>query len=171
MRRSDFSSGIEPSSLPPQALPLPDQRRSLGVRMSDFSSPPPPLLFCRGWISGVALEGTLAQTGQPYGGSLSFGTPIRLGLPPHTPSRDGRRLPSPAAPSCSCLRLLVASVRPLEGLAPSVIHPCPTHFPPRQWSRFQPHTLKSMAQPVPQNSYRLVQNIQPGHNVRDKPWS
>ena len=47
MRRSDFSSGIEPSSLPPQALPLPDQRRSLGARMNDFSPPPPPLHLSR----------------------------------------------------------------------------------------------------------------------------
>ena len=92
MRRSDFSSGIEPSSLPPQALPLPDQRRSLGVRMNAFSPPPPPLQPFLGWISGVTLTGTLAQSGLPYGGSLSFETAIRLGLPSHTPSRERVRL-------------------------------------------------------------------------------
>jgi hypothetical protein len=128
MRRSDFSSGIEPSSLPPLALPLPDRRRSLGVRMSDFPPPPPSLPSYRGWKSGVALESTLAQVGRPYEDSLAFGAAVRLGLPLHTPSRDGNGCQSPAVPSCSCLRLLVASNGPHEGLPPSVIHPCPTHF-------------------------------------------
>jgi len=92
MRRSDFSSGFGPASLPSWVLPSPDRRRSLGVRMSDFPSPPPPTPSCRDWIPGVALRRTLAQAGRPYGGSLSFGAAVRLGLPSHTPSRERSRL-------------------------------------------------------------------------------
>ena len=64
------------------------QEISWGVRMNDFP-PPPPLPSCHDWIPGVALEGTLAQTDLPYGGSLAFGAAVHLGLPSHTPSRGG----------------------------------------------------------------------------------
>ena len=153
MRRSDFSSGIEPSSLPPQALPLPDRRRSLGVRMSDFPPPPPSLPSYRGWKSGVALESTLAQVGRPYEDSLAFGAAVRLGLPLHTPSRDGNGCQSPAVPSCSCLRLLVASNGPHEGLPPSVIHPCPTHL------RFRPPGFARGSTPVVQHPVPSSLNV------------
>jgi len=70
----------------------------------------------------------------------------------------------PASASCSCLRLLVASNRPHKGLSPSIIHPCPTHLPPRPRPRLQPHTLVALVNPVPEPSYHLVQEIQPGHS-------
>jgi len=105
-----------------------DQERSLRVRMNNFPPPPSPLLSCHGWISGVAMGGTLAQTGQPYGASLAFGAAVRLGLPSHTPSRERLGLYKPASISCDCLRLMVTSNGSHKGLPPSVIHPCPTHL-------------------------------------------
>src|SRR3972149_1354781 len=62
-----------------------DQERSLGVRMNNFPPPPSPIPSYHGWISGVALTGTLAQTGQPYGASLAFRPAVGLGLPSHMP--------------------------------------------------------------------------------------
>ena len=64
MRRSDFSSGIGPASLPSWALPSPDRRRSLGVRMNDFSPPPPPAPSCHGLDIGRCVE-THACPGRP----------------------------------------------------------------------------------------------------------
>ena len=64
-----------------------DSRRSLRVRTNNFPPFPSPLLSCHEWISGFALGGTLTQTDQPYGASLSFGTAVSLRLPSHTPSR------------------------------------------------------------------------------------
>jgi hypothetical protein len=69
----------------------------------------------------------------------------------------------PASTPCSCLRLLVASNGPHKGLSPSIIHPCPTHLPPRPRPRLQPHTLVPLVNPAPEPSYSLVQEIQPGH--------
>jgi len=44
------------------------------------------------------------------------------------------------------------------------VHPsCPTHLPPRPRPRLQPHTLVPLVTLVPEPSYRLVQEIQPGH--------
>ena len=68
-----------------------DPRRSLRVRTNNFPPFPSPILSCLDWILGFAFRGTLTQTGQPYGASLSFGTAVNLGLPSHTPSRE--RLP------------------------------------------------------------------------------
>ena len=56
MRRSDFSSGIEPASLPSWALPSPDRRRSLRGRVNDFSPPPPPIPACHGLDTGRRVE-------------------------------------------------------------------------------------------------------------------
>jgi len=42
----------------------------------------------RGWISGVALPGTLASVRSAVGDSLALGAAVRLWLPPHAPSRD-----------------------------------------------------------------------------------
>jgi hypothetical protein len=69
----------------------------------------------------------------------------------------------PASVSCSCLRPLVASNWPHKGLSPSVIHPCPTHHPPRPRPRLLPHTrLFAWVRPNPEPSYRLVQETQAG---------
>src|SRR5271169_1986928 len=61
MGPSDFSPGIGQSSLPSPDLPLPDLKRSPGVRLSNISPPPPSLLLDHDRISGVVLGGTLAQ--------------------------------------------------------------------------------------------------------------
>ena len=108
-RPSDFSSSIKPASLPSWALPSPDQRRSLGVRMHDF--PPPKMPFCHDWIPGVALRGTLAQTDRPYGGLLAFGAAVRLGLPSHTPSRQ--------RPWVCYASLDLVQLSPTNGLTPT----------------------------------------------------
>ena len=50
------------------------------------------------------------------------------GFHPTRPHGKGLGCAMPASVSCSCLRLLVASNGPHEGLSPSVIHPCPTHL-------------------------------------------
>ena len=52
------------------------------------------------------------------------------GFHPTRPRGKGLGCAMPASVSCSCLRLLVASNGPHEGLSPSVIHPCPTHLSP-----------------------------------------
>ena len=69
----------------------------------------------------------------------------------------------PASTPCSCLWLLVDSNGPHKGLSPLIIHPCPTHLPPRPRPRLHPHTLVPLVNPVPEPSSPLVQEIQPGH--------
>ena len=88
------------------------------------------------------------------------------GFHPTRPHGKGLGCAMPASVSCSCLRLLVASNRPHKGLSPSVIHPCPTHLPPRPRPRLQPHTRSWGTPLVPKPSYHLVQEIQPGHMPR-----
>jgi len=89
------------------------------------------------------------------------------GFHPTRPHGKGFGCAMPASVSCSCLRPLVAANWPHKGLSPSVIHPCPTHHPPRPRPRLLPHTrLFAWARPNPEPSYRLVQETQAGHGFQ-----
>ena len=94
---------------------LADLKRSLGVRLSDFSPSPPSLLPGHDRISGVVLARTLAQARQPRKGSLAFGSAIRFQLPSHTPSRGRRfRFMGPSSPRAAAFRSWLPPIGPTE---------------------------------------------------------
>jgi hypothetical protein len=99
-----------------------DRKRSLGVRMNHFPRSVPLPSMSR-LDTGVALSGTLAQTGRPYGLHLRSccGKPR---LPSHTPSRERPRLSKASVVLVQLPRLMVASNRLHRGLSlQSFIHP------------------------------------------------
>jgi hypothetical protein len=61
---------------------------------------------------------------------LHFRSVLRFasGFHPTRPRGEGLGCHMPTLTPCSCLRLMVASNRPHKGLAPPIIHPCPTHL-------------------------------------------
>jgi len=93
MGRSDFSAGINRSSLPSSGLPTCGPAEISWGKIeqcpaaSALTTPRPPTDIGR-------CVGRHANPGprSPFEGSLAFGAAVRLRLPPHTPSRDRLRL-------------------------------------------------------------------------------
>ncbi len=100
MRRSDFSAGINRSSLPSSGLTICGPVEISWGKIeqcpaaSALTTPRPPTDIGR-------CVGRHANPGprSPFEGSLTFGAAVRLRLPPHTPSRDRLRLSNVQTPS------------------------------------------------------------------------
>lgn len=100
-RRSDFCPAFGSASL----RPLPsstEPSRSPRVSSQDFPPPPLPIPRHPGWISGVALGGTLARVTWPLRKFTFVRCCGSLQLPSHTPSREN------SAPPASRIRFVGA---------------------------------------------------------------